>query len=65
MILMSLEVQIKGLQIFFKHQKQRNEEENMKRRKRTFVIFCLNFFEEKTLTLFIFKPHIFLIFSPF
>jgi hypothetical protein len=44
---MSLQVQIEGLQSFSKHQKQRNKEENMKRRKKTFVIFCLNFFEEK------------------
>jgi hypothetical protein len=65
MIFMSLEVQIEGLNFFSKHQKQRSKEENMKRRKRTFVIFCLNFFEEKTLTFFIFKPHIFLIFNPF
>jgi hypothetical protein len=53
---MSLEVQIEGLQIFFKHQKQRSKEENMKRRMRTFVMFCFNFFEEKPLTFFIFKP---------
>jgi hypothetical protein len=58
-------MQIEGIQIFFKQQKERSKEENMKRRKRTFVIFCLNFFEEKTYTLFIFQPHIFLIFSPF
>jgi len=32
----------------------------MKRRKRTFVIFCFNVFEEKALTLFIFKPYIFI-----
>jgi hypothetical protein len=51
---MSLEVQIEGLQIFSKHQKQRSNEENMKRRKKTFVIFCLNVFEEKTLTFCIF-----------
>ncbi len=62
---MSLEVQIEGLQSFFKHQKQRNKEQNMKRRKRTFVIFCLNFFEEKTLTFFIFKPYFFFILSQF
>jgi hypothetical protein len=62
---MSLEMQIEGLQIFSKHQKQKNNEENMKRRKRTFVIFCLTFFEEKTLTFCIFKPHIFFIFIPF
>jgi hypothetical protein len=62
---MSLEVQIEGLQILFKHQKQRSKEKNIKRKKKTFVIFCLNFFEEKTLILFIFKPHIFIIFSPF
>jgi hypothetical protein len=61
---MSLEMQIERLQIFSKHQKQRSKEENMKM-KRTFVIFCFNFFEEKTLTFFIFKPHIFFIFSPF
>jgi hypothetical protein len=53
---MSLEVQIEGLQSFFKHQKQRNKEQNMERRKRTFVIFCFNFFEEKTLTFFISNP---------
>ncbi len=54
---MSLEVQIEGLQIFFKHQKQRIKEETMKRRKKTFVIFCFNVFEKKTtLTFFIFKP---------
>jgi len=53
---MSLKVQIEGLQIFFKQQKQKSKEEKMKRRKRTFVIFCLNFFEKETLTLFIFKP---------
>jgi hypothetical protein len=41
-------MQIEGIQIFFKQQKERSKEENMKRRKRTFVIFCLNFFEEKT-----------------
>jgi hypothetical protein len=35
----------------------------MKNKKRTFVIFCLNFFEEKTPTFFIFKPHIFFILS--
>ncbi len=58
---MSLEVQIEGLKFFSTHQKQRNKEENMKRRKKTFVIFCFNFFEEKTLTFLIFKPHIFLI----
>ncbi len=44
---MSLEVQIEGLQIFSKHQKQRSKEENMKRRMRTFAMFCFNFFEEK------------------
>ncbi len=44
---MSLEVQIEGLQFFSKYQKQRTKEENMKRRKRTFLIFCLNVFEEK------------------
>jgi hypothetical protein len=65
MIFMSLEMQIEGLIFFFKHQKQRSKEKNMKKRKRTFVIFCFNFFEEKALTLFIFKPHIFFIFSPF
>jgi hypothetical protein len=65
MIFMSLNFQIEGIQIFYTHQKQRNEEENMKRRKNTFVIFWLNVFEEKTLTIFIFKPHIFLNFSPF
>jgi hypothetical protein len=65
MIFMSSEVQIEGLQIFSQHQKQWSKEENMKRRKRAFVIFCFNFFEEKTLTFFIFKPHIFFIFSPF
>jgi hypothetical protein len=48
MIFMSLEVQIEGLQIFSKHQKERNKEENMKRSKRTFVIFCLKCFEKKT-----------------
>jgi hypothetical protein len=47
MIFMSLEMWIEWLQIFSKHQKQRNKEENMKRKKKTFVIFCLNFFEEK------------------
>jgi len=62
---MSLEMQVERLQIFFKHQKQRSKEENMKRRKKRFVIFCFNFFEEKTLTLFIFKPHIFFIFRLF
>jgi len=62
---MSLEVKIERLQNFSKHQNQKSKEENMKRRKRTFVIFCLNFFEEKNLTFFIFKPHIFLIFNPF
>jgi hypothetical protein len=62
---MSLEVQIEGLQFFSKHQKQMSKEENMKRRKKKFVIFCFNCFEEKALTLFIFKPHIFIIFSPF
>jgi hypothetical protein len=45
---MSLEVQIEGLQIFFKQKKQKSKEENMKRRKRTFVKFCTNVFEEKT-----------------
>jgi hypothetical protein len=40
---MSLEVQIEVLQIFSKHQKQRSKEENMKRRKNTFVLFCHNF----------------------
>ncbi len=63
MIFMSLKMQIEGLQFFFKHQKQRSKEENMKNKKRTFVIFCLNFFEEKTPTFFIFKPHIFFILS--
>jgi hypothetical protein len=29
------------------------------------VIFCFNVFEEIFLTLFIFKPHNFFIFSPF
>ncbi len=43
---MSLEVQIEILQIFFKHQKKKNKEENMKRRKRTFVIFCFNFLKK-------------------
>jgi hypothetical protein len=62
---MSLEVQIEGLQFFSKHQKQRSNEKNMKRKKRTFVIFCLNFFEEITLTFYIFKPQIFFIFSSF
>jgi hypothetical protein len=47
MIFMSLEVQIEGLQSFSKHQKQRNKEENMMRRKRTFVIFCPNFLKKK------------------
>jgi len=65
MIFVSLKVQIEGLQIFSKHQKQRSKEENMKRRKKTFVIFCFNVFEENFLTLFIFKLHIFFIFSPF
>ncbi len=65
MIFMSLKMQIEGLQFFSKHQKQKSKKENMKRRKRTFVIFGLNFFEEKTSTLFIFKPHIFIIFNPF
>jgi hypothetical protein len=32
---MSLEEQIKGLQIFFKHYKERNKEENMNMRKKT------------------------------
>jgi hypothetical protein len=41
---MSLEMQIE--QIFFKHQKQKSKKENMKRKKKTFVIFCTNFFEE-------------------
>jgi hypothetical protein len=45
---MSLEMQIEGLQIFFKHQKQRSKEEIMKKKKeKTFVIFRFNFFEEK------------------
>jgi hypothetical protein len=65
MIFMSLEVQIEGSQFFSKHQKQRNKDENMNTKKRTFVIFCLSFFEEKTLTFLIFKPQIFVIFSPF
>jgi hypothetical protein len=47
---MSLEVQIEGLQILSKHQKQRSKTENMKRRKKTFVIFCVNCFEKKTQT---------------
>jgi len=42
---MSLEMQIEGLQISSKHQKQKNMEENMKRRKRRFVIFCFKCFE--------------------
>jgi hypothetical protein len=65
MIFTSLEVQIEGLRIFFKHQNQRNKGKNMKRKKRTFVIFCFNCFEEKTLTFFIFKPHIYFILNPF
>jgi hypothetical protein len=52
MIFMSLEMKIMGLQFFSKHQKQRSKEENMKKNRRTFVIFCFNFFEEKSLTLF-------------
>jgi len=52
---MSLEMQIEVLQIFSKRQKQRYKEENMKRKKRTFVIFCLNVFKEKTLTFFNFQ----------
>ncbi len=44
---MSLGMQIERLIFFFKHQKQRSKEENMKRKKKTFVIFCFNFFEEK------------------
>jgi len=59
MIFMSLEVQIEESQFFSKHQKQRNKDENMKMKKRTFVIFCLKFFEEKALIFFIFNPHIF------
>jgi hypothetical protein len=47
---MSLELQIEGLQKISKHQKQRSKEENVMRRKRRFVTFCLNFFEEKILT---------------
>jgi hypothetical protein len=62
---MSLQMRIEVLQVFSKCQKQRNKEENMKRKKRTFVIFCLNFFKEKALTLFIFKLRIFFSFSPF
>jgi hypothetical protein len=65
MIFMALEMQIEGLQILFKHQKQRSKEKNIKRKKKTFVIFCLNFFEEKTLTFFIFKPYFFFILSQF
>ncbi len=45
---MSLKVQIKGLQSFLKHQKQRSKEEKMKKRKKIFVIFCFNVMEEKT-----------------
>jgi hypothetical protein len=62
---MSLEMQSEGLQKNYEHQKQKSKKENMKRRKRTFVIFCFKVFEEKTLSLFIFKPHIFFIFNPF
>jgi hypothetical protein len=58
-------MKITGLQIFYKHQKQWRREENMKKIRRTYVTFCFNVFEEKTLTLFIFKPHIYLIFCPF
>jgi hypothetical protein len=47
---MSLKVKIEGLQFFSKHQKQRSKEENMKRRKRIFVIFCLNVFEENPIS---------------
>jgi hypothetical protein len=62
---MSLEVQIEGLQICFKQQKQKSKEENMKRKKMTFVIFCLNFFEKKNFNPLYFQTHIFFIFSPF
>ncbi len=49
---MSLEAHIGRLQMFFKHQKQRNKgKKNKKRRKRT-PIFCFKIFEEKALDLF-------------
>jgi hypothetical protein len=43
---MSLEVQIGGLKMFFKHQKQRNKEENTRREGRGLLIFCLKILEE-------------------
>jgi hypothetical protein len=60
---MSLKVQIESLFLWTpkaKEQGRKHEEE-----KEDTCDFCLKFFEEKTLTLFIFKPHIFSIFSPF
>jgi len=47
MIFKSLEMKFEGLQIFSKHQKQRDKEENMRRRKKTFVILCFNFLKKK------------------
>ncbi len=59
---MSLELQIERLQIFSKHQKQGKKHE---KEEKDICNFFLNFFEEKNLTFFIFKPHIFIIFNPF
>jgi hypothetical protein len=47
---MSLKVQSEILLKNSKHQKQKSK------KKMTFVIFCLNIFEEKALTLFISNP---------
>ncbi len=57
-IFLSLEMQIEGLQKNYKHQKQTSKEKEI-------CDILSFFFEEKNLTLFIFKPHIFLIFNPF
>jgi hypothetical protein len=51
-------MQIEGLQKNYKHQKQTSKEKEI-------CDILSFFFEEKNLTLFIFKPHIFLIFNPF
>jgi hypothetical protein len=51
-------MQIEGIQILFKQQKERSKEENMKRRKRTFVIFCLNVFEESSNLLYFQTPYL-------
>jgi hypothetical protein len=45
---MSLETQIKGLKLFFKHTKSKGQGRKLKKRSKRTMIFSLKIFEEKT-----------------